>query len=193
MRLRRSFAVNRSTFFLDPRLVKSQQKFNGGGVKSLYNELANESEQSVMAKLPSVCRGVDNFCCFVSKKFHGLTGVLILSKKQLTVTTDYFRFHTMNISMIISWANSTDHLLQNSLRDIAILNWAANNTIGPECCNLGADASNVFACPATHDGQELLPVDLTSTPIQKFSFPGEWILDLSKSKGMLQKYINNVI
>jgi len=95
----------------------------------------------------------------------------------------------MNISMIISWATSTDHLLQNSLRDIAILNWAANNTIGPECGNLGDDASNVFACPATHDVQELLPVDLTSTLIQKFSFPGQWILDLSKSKGMLQKYI----
>lgn len=99
----------------------------------------------------------------------------------------------MNILMIISWANSTDHLLQNSLRDIAILYWAANNTIIPECCNIGDDASNVFACLATHDGQELLPMDLTSTLIQKVSFPGQWILVLTKSKGMLQKYINNVI
>jgi len=115
-------------------------------------------------------------------------------KKKSTVKTVDIRFHEMvKILMIISSSTSIDHLLQNSLRDIAILNWAANNIIGPECCNLGDDASNVFACPATHDGQELLPVDLTSTLIQKFSFPGQWILDLSKSKGMLKKHINNVI
>ena len=118
----------------------------------------------------------------------------ITRKKKSTVKTIDFCFHKIvNILMIISSSTSTDHLLQNSLRDIAVFHWAASDTIGQESFNLGDDASNVFACPATHDGQELLPVDLTSTIIEKFSFPGQWILDLSKSKGMLQKLINKYV
>jgi len=47
------------------------------------------------------------------------------------------------------------------------------------------DASNVFACPGVDDRAVTytLPADLISAIIKRFSFEGNWILDLTRSKG----------
>ena len=82
------------------------------------------------------------------------------------------------------------HLLQNSLTEILICHWTASNVVGPESSNLGEDASNVFACLGVDNGAvtSTLPADLVSEIIKRFSFEGNWILDLTRSKGTFTTY-----
>lgn len=139
-------------------------------VKPLHNKLANKLWQNCHV---FVVTGLIIFVASFQRSSMLKPVFYDYQKKKSTVKTVDIRFHEMaNILIIISSSTSIDHLLQNSLREIAILNWAANNTIGPECCNLGDDKSNIFACLATRNSQELLPVVLTSTLIQvQFSRP----------------------
>lgn len=94
-------------------------------------------------------------------------------------------FQSFCIGLIRYLFNCTGKWLQNSSTDKLICHWMASNIIGPECSNLVEAASNVFACPGLDDGAvtSTLPADLVSTIIKRFTFEGNWILDLIRSKG----------
>jgi len=99
-------------------------------------------------------------------------------------------FNTHFCIRLITYLFCTGHLLQNSLTEILICHWTASNVVGPECSNLVEDASNVFACPGVDDRAVTytLPADLISAIIKRFSFEGNWILDLTRSKGTFTTY-----
>jgi len=99
-------------------------------------------------------------------------------------------FNTHFCIRLITYIFCTGHLLQNSLTEILICHWTASNVVGPECSNLVEDASNVFACPGVDDRAVTytLPADLISAIIKRFSFEGNWILDLTRSKGTFTTY-----
>lgn len=69
----------------------------------------------------------------------------------------------------------TGHLLVNSLSPLLVGHWSLNDE-ATQCYNLeGKSASNVI--PAK-DQQELVKV-----LIDRFSFPGQWVLDSTNSNG----------
>ena len=98
-------------------------------------------------------------------------------------------FNTHFCIRLITQLFCTGHLLQNSLMEILICHWTASNVVGPECSNLVEDASNVFACPGVDDGAvtTTLPADLIKTVVKRFSFEGNWVLDLTRSKGTITR------
>ena len=73
------------------------------------------------------------------------------------------------------------HLLQNSLMSILIGHWVAEGAVTERNCNL--QATNVFACKG--GDEEKIPLELATTLIEKFSFEGQWVLDLTSSNGEL--------
>nr|KAJ7387581.1 hypothetical protein OS493_000915 [Desmophyllum pertusum] len=79
------------------------------------------------------------------------------------------------------------HLLQNSLTTMLIGHWASNNIIDAESCNLlGKNASNVFSCKGSYERGNDLPVELISLLMDRFSFEGQWVLDLTKSNAFYE-------
>ena len=46
---------------------------------------------------------------------------------------------------------------------------------------VGQNASNVFPCE--EEKEKILPVGLFKFFVDLFSFPGQWILDMTRSKG----------
>lgn len=69
----------------------------------------------------------------------------------------------------------TDHLLVNSLIPLLVGHWSINDE-AKQCYNLeGKSASNVIP------GKDLQ--ELVAILIDRFSFPGQWVLDSSKSNG----------
>ena len=63
----------------------------------------------------------------------------------------------------------------NSLTPLLVSHWSVNDEV-TQCYNLeGKSASNVFP----GENQQ----DLVAVLIECFSFPGQWVLDASKSNG----------
>ena len=76
------------------------------------------------------------------------------------------------------------HLLQNSLTPLLIGHWVAEGQVTARSCNfLDANASNVFLCKGGDEGK--IPLELAATIMKKFSFEGQWVLDLTCSNGEL--------
>ena len=69
----------------------------------------------------------------------------------------------------------TGHLLVNSLTPLLVGHWSINNEATQSYNLAGKSASNVIL---GKDQQELVAV-----LIDCFSFPGQWVLDSSKSNG----------
>jgi len=76
------------------------------------------------------------------------------------------------------------HLLQNSLTPLLIGHWVAEGQVTGRCCQLqNTNASNVFPCEGVDTGR--IPVELVATIIEKFSFEGQWVLDLTNTVGFV--------
>jgi len=76
----------------------------------------------------------------------------------------------------------TGHLLENSLTPLLIGHWVAEGQVTGRCCQLqNTNASNVFPCKGVDTGRIL--VELVATIIEKFSFEGQWVLDLTNTVG----------
>lgn len=76
----------------------------------------------------------------------------------------------------------TGHLLQNSLTPLLIGHWVAEGQVTGRCCQLqNVNASNVFSCKGVDTGR--IPVELVATIVEKFSFEGQYVLDLTNSIG----------
>ncbi|XP_015747973.1 PREDICTED: uncharacterized protein LOC107327744 [Acropora digitifera] len=60
--------------------------------------------------------------------------------------------------------------------------WVAEGQVTGRSCNLEeGNASNVFPCKGGDASR--IPVELAATLIAKFSFEGQWVLDLTSSNG----------
>ena len=78
----------------------------------------------------------------------------------------------------------TGHLLQNSLTPLLIGHWVAEGQrqVTGRCYQLqNTNASNVFPCEGVDTGR--IPMELVATITEKFSFDGQWVLDLTNTVG----------
>ncbi|XP_020608741.1 uncharacterized protein LOC110047340 [Orbicella faveolata] len=65
---------------------------------------------------------------------------------------------------------------------LLIGHWVAEGQVTGGCCQLqNANASNVFSCIGVDKGR--IPVELVATIIEKFSFEGQWVLNLTNAIG----------
>lgn len=173
--IQEKFSLVQKAFWYDTRQKKVQGKCNRTTESSfLWRGGGSEGERHDVFQMIQEVSNQKTIVCQDNLKLHFL----------LYLHYDMC-FRSFCIGLIRYLFNCTGKWLQNSSTDKLICHWMVSNIIGPECSNLVDAASNVFACPGLDDGAvtSTLPADLVSTIIKRFSFEGNWILDLIRSKG----------
>jgi len=91
--------------------------------------------------------------------------------------------------MVFSLFYVPGHVLENCLGEFVVGMWCTSEDMLSEACCLSS-SNNVFL--AESNNMEELPTELLNQLTSQFSFPNNWVLDLTNSKGifdMINKWV----